>query len=480
MGLKQKTTHEAPAAVPVPTSELMGVPGHPGRPNFERIGKMNDLELVATIQSIGKDHGDIEKAAILDPLLREACDRGLDTETPLPGLSTEAQVGHTAASSTGTVMELAQSTPRQNVDWVLINRTLREYGHLMKSSVRGFSLGDLADAILQEVHRGGEQKQPTGRYALGQRFEFRDRQHVICNGYSGVVTKKLEGMVEVQLKSGVACVTANFPDCYPDDRFSMVEELKLEKEQRFANDLEGGPARRLLPPNDQVYTVYADPAGILHDRKIPVDKWRLGDGWVNPKEFEASGLEWEVTADVGLLREGWMGHKAGSLVISGMFKGKDWDGSQESIEAIAIRPRTREDNWLEAGAGAKTTSPKKVLKNTLRESLEKGVAFNEEPKESFHREGKRVLHALATELGLKTGEFDLRSNKGGVAVSGEITLHTDKIYVQISEGIGKGMEVLFRTCEGRRDYTGGRNNFAPVEDLARITDFALRLKNLKN
>src|SRR3546814_7609220 len=43
-----------------------------------------------------------------------------------------------------------------------------------------------------------------------------------------------------------------------------------------------------------------------------------------------------------------------------------------------------------------------------------------------------------------------RSNKGGIAVSGEIILHGEDIYVQLGLGIGSGREVMFRRVAGRQ------------------------------
>ena len=56
-----------------------------------------------------------------------------------------------------------------------------------------------------------------------------------------------------------------------------------------------------------------------------------------------------------------------------------------------------------------------------------------ERKVAFHRDGRRFLRALASELWLARGSFDVRSNEGGIAVSGEVTLHSDTLYVQLSE-----------------------------------------------
>jgi hypothetical protein len=52
------------------------------------------------------------------------------------------------------------------------------------------------------------------------------------------------------------------------------------------------------------------------------------------------------------------------------------------------------------------------------------------------------------------------------AVSGESILHTDWLYVQVSQSsMGPNAGILFRSCEGRRDYVGGINNFASLDLL---------------
>jgi len=101
---------------------------------------------------------------------------------------------------------------------------------------------------------------------------------------------------------------------------------------------------------------------------------------------------------------------------------------------------------------------------TLQQLNNKSFSYNESNKDQFHRAGKKALKALATKLELPEGSFDVRSNKGGIAVSGEVTLHSNNLYVQISESFtGRGLQVMFRTCKGRNDYTGGQNNFADIE-----------------
>jgi hypothetical protein len=89
-------------------------------------------------------------------------------------------------------------------------------------------------------------------------------------------------------------------------------------------------------------------------------------------------------------------------------------------------------------------------------------------KEKFHRDGKKVLKQLALEIGLPEGTYEIRSNKAGIAVSGEVTLHADHLYVQMYEScIGSGgIEIMYRSCGSQKDYCGDNNNFLKnVRDL---------------
>jgi len=93
-------------------------------------------------------------------------------------------------------------------------------------------------------------------------------------------------------------------------------------------------------------------------------------------------------------------------------------------------------------------------------------AYDAEAKQRFHAAAHARLRQLAKALGFRPESFDLRSNLGGIAVSGEITLHHDDVYIQVCQpATGADSGILIRTCEGRRDYTGGRNHFAPLRLL---------------
>ena len=100
-------------------------------------------------------------------------------------------------------------------------------------------------------------------------------------------------------------------------------------------------------------------------------------------------------------------------------------------------------------------------------------AYNGNHKLSWHLEAQDRLRSLAKELGLSDRTYDIRSNMGGAAVSGEVTLHGEELYVQVSQGSGGPAHgILIRTCEGRKDYTGGRNQFAHIMDLEDIKGLA--------
>lgn len=96
------------------------------------------------------------------------------------------------------------------------------------------------------------------------------------------------------------------------------------------------------------------------------------------------------------------------------------------------------------------------------------TAIGQKNKTALHTKGRQLLNALAVQLGLVEGTYEIRSNKAGSAVSGEVTLHGEKLYVQISEHATgpSGLQMMYRSCAGRKDYCGGRNNFVSLNKFA--------------
>ena len=114
-----------------------------------------------------------------------------------------------------------------------------------------------------------------------------------------------------------------------------------------------------------------------------------------------------------------------------------------------------------------------MSKTSKEFDFRKSVAYDVEAKRLFHSRAKSQLRRIATALDLEPGSYDLRSNQAGIAVSGEIILHSDHLYVQVSQSaMGYHSGILFRICKGRKDFVGGPNNFASLDLLNRPGDLA--------
>lgn len=111
-------------------------------------------------------------------------------------------------------------------------------------------------------------------------------------------------------------------------------------------------------------------------------------------------------------------------------------------------------------------------KRNYLSDLYRPASYDADAKRLFHSAAATMLKRLKNELAGIYGEGGVRHNQGGIAVSGEVTLHLEKLYVQVSQPFGGGRPVLFRSCEGLRDYTGGPNNFESFETLCDPEQFA--------
>lgn len=105
----------------------------------------------------------------------------------------------------------------------------------------------------------------------------------------------------------------------------------------------------------------------------------------------------------------------------------------------------------------------------------RGVDHDADAKRTFHTEARRALRRLAEALQLPSGTYEIRVCAGGLAVSGEVILHGDELYVQVSiGGFGRG-EILLRRCRGRSDYFGERNHWARMAELMDPATLAARI-----
>ncbi|MDX2264789.1 MAG: hypothetical protein NW215_07435 [Hyphomicrobiales bacterium] len=106
-------------------------------------------------------------------------------------------------------------------------------------------------------------------------------------------------------------------------------------------------------------------------------------------------------------------------------------------------------------------------------------SYDAEQKRLFHRAGSRRLKHLAVRLQFAPGHYDLRSNLGGIAVSGEITLHHEANYIQVCQPATRyDTGILIRTCRGRDDFCGGANHFEPLRLLDDLPALAARVRKI--
>ncbi len=105
--------------------------------------------------------------------------------------------------------------------------------------------------------------------------------------------------------------------------------------------------------------------------------------------------------------------------------------------------------------------------------LHNAAPYNSKTKAAYLKLGTKLLRSLATCMQLPVGTYKVRTYRGGPAVPGECILHAQNFYLQINNNYAiLNPTIMFRTCTGPEDYSGGRNNWAPVSRLDDITDFA--------
>lgn len=97
-----------------------------------------------------------------------------------------------------------------------------------------------------------------------------------------------------------------------------------------------------------------------------------------------------------------------------------------------------------------------------------GVGYDDQAKQAFGAIATKFLKKVADGLGLK--EKSIQWNKGGIAVSGEVSLYgmfDDKhgVYVMLSTpSFCNG--ILIRSITSMQDHTGGENQWLDADDCS--------------
>jgi hypothetical protein len=108
----------------------------------------------------------------------------------------------------------------------------------------------------------------------------------------------------------------------------------------------------------------------------------------------------------------------------------------------------------------------KIPSNLIRTDFLEFRGGSADTKKAFHAAGKAFLRAFSKEVG-NVESCKVSSCLGGPAVLGEATLHSDRLYLSIFESDPTtGVRILYRTCRGRKDTTGGANRYVSMSDLA--------------
>ena len=92
-------------------------------------------------------------------------------------------------------------------------------------------------------------------------------------------------------------------------------------------------------------------------------------------------------------------------------------------------------------------------------------SYNDPNKQEFKRLSMKLLREVN-----KLGEFDadIRWNAGGIAVSGDAILHSERVYAHLTadhSGFNAQYSLYYRACKGKRDYTGERNCWFDIRKL---------------
>lgn len=86
--------------------------------------------------------------------------------------------------------------------------------------------------------------------------------------------------------------------------------------------------------------------------------------------------------------------------------------------------------------------------------------YCDQNKKRFRSLAMKFLRVVRKRLGI---EANVRYNPAGIACSGDAVLHGARLYILLNMDICPW--ILYRSCEGRRDYTGGLNHQFHFQDL---------------
>ncbi|RDK11708.1 hypothetical protein [Cupriavidus lacunae] len=99
---------------------------------------------------------------------------------------------------------------------------------------------------------------------------------------------------------------------------------------------------------------------------------------------------------------------------------------------------------------------------------------------TLKRDASRVMRRLASDIGLRQRDFTVRERRQRRNATDLYALHTDTLYVQIAHAPQQNAARLsFRTCRGRDDHTGGRDNAVCLQSIGSPEGYASLVATLR-
>ncbi|TDF62894.1 hypothetical protein [Cupriavidus sp. L7L] len=101
--------------------------------------------------------------------------------------------------------------------------------------------------------------------------------------------------------------------------------------------------------------------------------------------------------------------------------------------------------------------------------------------QAIRRDACRILRRFAGDMALSPRDFTIREHRQRRRDVDVFALHTDSLLVEIQHPAGAegGVLMSYRTCRGRNDLTGGRDNVVSVESLASDQGYAELVSTLR-
>jgi hypothetical protein len=108
--------------------------------------------------------------------------------------------------------------------------------------------------------------------------------------------------------------------------------------------------------------------------------------------------------------------------------------------------------------------------------IKKPLGYNERLKNEFKRLAMKVMKELVKEIGLEPGSYTVKWNAGGIAVSGEVWLFHDNVFIEFSQS-AIGPMFYYRKPRDRNnsvnpDMVVGRNQWMEFADLENMKEAA--------